>query len=129
MLSIDTTQESIVESSSKIIKLASTQKETPFQQEFVKVWQQLVEQSEKPLALVYLANDLIQRSKIKGNTNFWQIFKPELTQTLERLMLKVNAIDSQAILKVVDVWKNRQVYDDEFLSTLKTKIYPDEKCV
>ena len=44
-------------------------------------------------------------------------------------MLRVSAIDSQAILKVVDVWKNRQVYDDEFLSTLVTKIQPDDKCV
>ena len=78
MVSIDTTQEKIVEASAKIIKMAIAKPETSFQQEVVQVWQSLVEQHDKPLPLVYLANDLIQRSKIKGTTEFWTLFKPAL---------------------------------------------------
>ena len=122
MVSIDTTQEKIVEASAKIIKMAIAKPETSFQQEVVQVWQSLVEQHDKPLPLVYLANDLIQRSKIKGTTEFWTLFKPALAPVFQKLLLKATAIDSQGIIKVIEVWKNRQVYDADFLVTLQQPI-------
>jgi regulator of Ty1 transposition protein 103 len=122
MVSIDTTQESIVDSSSKIIKMAVARKDSLFQQDTVHVWQSLIEQQDKPLPLIYLANDLIQRSKIKGTTDFWLLFKPTLSPVLSKLMMRTTAIESQAILKVIEVWQNRQVYEEDFLQGLKDKI-------
>lgn len=37
-------------------------------------------------------------------------------------MMRTTAIESQAILKVIEVWQNRQVYEEDFLQGLKDKI-------
>ena len=60
---LDTSQESIVDASDKLMKMA---KDPSFKiEDCLKKWQQSLEKAKKPLALIYLANDLIQRSKIK----------------------------------------------------------------
>ena len=76
--------------------------------------------------MVYLANDLIQRSKISGHTGFHAKFQPILPSVFDRLMTKINAIDESSIKKVIDVWRNRKVYPKEFLDSLKTISVSDE---
>ena len=92
---LDTTQEGIVKASSLIMKHAKLQPETT--QKTVDEWCSQIKKSAKPLALVYLANDLIQRSKIKNQTDFCEKFQPLLPDVFELLMGRVSAIDEKAI--------------------------------
>ena len=79
------------------------------------------------MSYIYLANDLIQRSKIKNQKpEFWSIFQPYLEEALTALLdVKSCKLDSQQkldILKVIDVWKQRNVYPNEFVDPLYQKL-------
>ena len=79
------------------------------------------------MSYIYLANDLIQRSKIKNQKpEFWSIFQPHLEEALTALLdVKSCKLDSQQkldILKVIDVWKQRNVYPNEFVDPLYQKL-------
>ena len=69
------------------------------------------------MALVYLLNDLVQRSKIKKMAGFHSVFEPHLSGVFQKLSTKaLTAIDLQATLKVLDVWKHRELYPPSALA-------------
>ena len=75
------------------------------------------------LALLYLANDLIQRSKIKKQSDFHSKFKPHLPHVFSRLVSEgITAINQQSISKIIDVWANRDVYPKEVLEGLQATL-------
>ena len=76
---------------------------------------------------MYLANDLIQRSRIRQKgPPFWQLFKPHLEKCLTAMFgLQTGKLEAQQkldILKVVDVWRQRKVYSKDFADRLHRKL-------
>lgn len=62
------------------------------------------------VSLIYLVNDLIQRSKIRQKTPpFYELFRPMLEETLVQILgLNAEKLEAQQkleILKVVEVWR------------------------
>ena len=76
--------------------------------------------AEKQISFMYLANDLIQRSKIKKiEPEFWKFFQDHLEEVLLRLFNPLETkLDSQQkfdLMKVIDVWRQRTVYPKDFV--------------
>ena len=80
--------------------------------------------SKRVLALSYLANDLIQRSKLVELTNespmkkenfpvsFWRSFQKPFEEVVDLFLEKThkNLDIKREIARVVDVWKQRTIY-------------------
>ena len=90
--------------------------------DIVETWHKLVVTTEKPLALVYLANDLIQKSKIKKTADFNDWFYGVIAEVLVQLKDRVSDHELKAMIKVVDVWLNRKIYEKDWLESLKHKL-------
>lgn len=82
----------------------------------------------RKVAFVYLANDLIQKSKHKqkkGQTvtlDYCKAFEPHLQEVLTVLfeILGTENVEIQtAILKVIQVWQTRSVYPEAMLAELQ----------
>ena len=72
------------------------------------------------LALFYLANDVIQNCKRKNARVFQDTFRHCL---VEAVGLVRNDSIKKNIERVIDVWSERNVYDKDFVSKLKEKLY------
>ena len=95
----------------------------------VEIWKEhlAIVQPDQQVSYLYLANDLIQRSKIKNQKpEFWTYFKDHLYEALTTLFdPKTCKLDSQQkldILKVIDVWRSRSVYPAEVADPLYDKL-------
>ena len=124
---LDSTQDSIVGASSLFMQ--SCQKSPSFCHTLIEIWKERVVTvpSDQQVSYLYLANDLIQRSKIKNQKpEFWTFFQQHLQEALTALFNpKTCKLDSQQkldILKVIDVWRQREVYSAEFADPLYEKL-------
>lgn len=86
----------------------------------VKVWYNELKkekESRRLLNLVHLANDVIQNSRKK-----WPLFKEQFQHQLENAFSHVaRHADAKTIIslrRVIDVWQQRSIFEEEFLSKL-----------
>ena len=124
---LDSTQDSIVGASSLFMQ--SCQKSQSFCPKLIEIWKQRLAtvSTDQQVSYIYLANDLIQRSKIKNQKpEFWTFFQEHLYEALTTLFSpKSCKLDTQQkidILKVVDVWRQREVYPVEFAESIYNKL-------
>ncbi|CAL1538487.1 unnamed protein product [Lymnaea stagnalis] len=87
----------------------------------VQIWYRELEKSKpsKRLTFVYLANDVIQNSKKKGpefSKDFAHILPDAFTQAAKEADDKMKA----SLVRVINIWKDRGVYDKSFIKRLKT---------
>ncbi|KAI8910854.1 hypothetical protein EDD86DRAFT_203777 [Gorgonomyces haynaldii] len=85
----------------------------------VALWKKTVREStpDKVLPLFYLANEVIQTSTRKG-PSFVNEFKSALIVLLPDLIDKGNQETKAGILETLKVWKERGVYDADFIKKL-----------
>ncbi|CAG0899042.1 unnamed protein product [Darwinula stevensoni] len=87
----------------------------------VRIWFQEFRkaQPKKKLVFLYLANDVIQNSKKKGN-EFNQAFGEVLSRVFENMQDEhMDSKTLKSILRILDVWQERGVYDADTISSWK----------
>ncbi|KAL3020921.1 hypothetical protein AAZX31_05G169900 [Glycine max] len=92
----------------------------------VGTWNKQFHNSEKVqrVPLLYLANDILQNSKRKGNefvTEFWKVLPTALKDVLE----KGDDQEKRAVFRLVDIWEERRVFGSQAKS-LKNVILGEE---
>ncbi|TKY60325.1 Regulation of nuclear pre-mRNA domain-containing protein 1B [Spatholobus suberectus] len=92
----------------------------------VGTWNKQFHNSEKVqrVPLLYLANDILQNSKRKGNefvTEFWKVLPTALKDVLE----KGDDQEKRAVFRLVDIWEERRVFGSQ-AKNLKNVILGEE---
>ena len=119
LTTVNTTQES-VQTLSLWILYHHAQNEN-----LLKVWFKVLKKS-KPshrLTLFYVANDVIQNAKKQNAAVYQQAFKPYLNSAM--IYVKENGIRKK-IQRILEIWRERAVYDDEFIDELLKKLLGTE---
>ncbi|KAF2770695.1 DUF618-domain-containing protein [Teratosphaeria nubilosa] len=76
----------------------------------------------KRLHLIYLANEVVQQSRARGKRDFMLAFEPIIAEATA-LALRGASQDIQGkIRRVVDVWKQRQIFDPAILRGVDERI-------
>ena len=88
--------------------------------ESASVWaaEALRAQPNRQLLFVYLANDVIQSSKRKGE-EFVRAYSPQLVAVLPRVFAAASATVQAKMLRMVSIWEERRILPDEVLSELR----------
>lgn len=76
----------------------------------------------KKLALVYLANEVVQQSKIKQREQFVDAFATVIPQTLAAAYAQVPSQVQDRINRVVSVWKDRRIFSPSVLSDIEARL-------
>ncbi|KAL1917728.1 uncharacterized protein VTP21DRAFT_3562 [Calcarisporiella thermophila] len=94
----------------------------------VRIWEQELRKVSpaKKLSFVYLCNDVCQISRKKG-TEFLDAFRDVLPRALEHAYRKNPPDVQKKIVRVLDVWKERQVYPEEFVEALIARLGQNSK--
>ncbi|KAF7547716.1 hypothetical protein G7046_g8925 [Stylonectria norvegica] len=90
----------------------------------VQLWVQRLRDSSSPkrLSLVYLANEVAQQSKIRHKDDFILAFSPAIAEAIS-IAYKGASADIQSKLKrVVDVWKDRGIFEVPIQSAMEARI-------
>lgn len=74
------------------------------------------------LTLLYLANDVIQNARKKGIKEYLESFQPALSQVMQ-LLLEPSI--RKNVLRVLEIWTQRNIYPKDFIDSLKRQIPPD----
>lgn len=116
---VDSTQES-VQTLSLWILYHRSQAES-----LLKIWFKVLKKSKAShrLTLFYVANDVIQNSKKQNALVYQQAFKPYLNSAM--LYVKEAPIKKK-IQRILEIWRERNVYEDEFIDELLKKLLGTE---
>lgn len=93
----------------------------------VSTWSKQFHNSEivHKVPLLYLANDIMQNSKRKGNefvTEFWKV----LPKSIKDLTEKGSEYEKNAVSKLVNIWEQRRVFGSRAKSTIKDVMLGEE---
>ncbi|OLL22843.1 UPF0400 protein [Neolecta irregularis DAH-3] len=91
----------------------------------VPVWMQCLQEasSSRKLNLMYLANEVAQQSKARKRDDFINAFNPEVIVTAMETVFRQGSNDLQGKVKrVVDVWRQRQVFPADTLQRIDETI-------
>jgi len=67
---------------------------------------------QKKLAIIYLANDVVQQSRAKRKTEFINAFAKLLPRSLSQAYKEVPEPVKQKIKKIVDIWQQRRIFPE-----------------
>lgn len=88
--------------------------------ESVETWARFMDKTSKKLAFLYLCNDLLQNSRKKG---------PEYTDEFKRVLPGVFRLlgatagkDKPKVNRILQVWKERNVYQSEYIHQLQKQL-------
>lgn len=133
-------RDSIMQTSSFFIKLGD--KNQTLIQILVKLWVTKLNESpdKKRLALIYLANEIINKSKAMevkkteksekkesqdtNETTYWKVFEGFIEDAVIQSgnVLKHHTKDRIDILKVVKIWKDRNIFDPLIVDRMISKL-------
>lgn len=88
------------------------------------MWMQRIKESpsNKKLSLIYLANEIVQQSKIRKKDEFLKAFDPIIVEATSAAY-KGSASESQnKIRRVVEVWRQRQVFNPTLQGQIEASI-------
>ncbi|KAJ5772906.1 RNA polymerase II large subunit CTD [Penicillium paradoxum] len=88
------------------------------------IWLQKIRDSPPPkrLNLIYLANEVAQQSKVRGKDDFLIAFSPIIVDATSAAY-KGSTVDyQQRIRRVVEVWRQRNVFDGAILDAVEARI-------
>jgi hypothetical protein len=121
---LDTTQQSIQNASEGIIDLAKREEDRI--DDLVKLWKSLILQKSHKLPFLYLANDIIQNSfflKLKLH----EVMFEQLIDALPKVYLTGNTKIKNEIVRLIEIWEERQVYETEKLTNLRGLLKMNEE--
>lgn len=115
---LDCTQNSIQKASEAVIIYVKNDK--TIMEDIVKLWRHYVLSKSNKLAYLYIANDIIQNSFFKINElGFHEIFFNHISDVFITLYNHVNEKLKREILRMIDIWLERKIYDVQKLEDLK----------
>ncbi|XP_058412987.1 regulation of nuclear pre-mRNA domain-containing protein 1A isoform X2 [Diceros bicornis minor] len=90
-----------------------------------------IERNQKPkpnrkLTFLYLANDVIQNSKRKG-PEFTKDFAPVIVEAFKHVSSETDESCKKHLGRVLSIWEERSVYENDVLEQLKQALYGDKK--
>jgi regulator of Ty1 transposition protein 103 len=88
------------------------------------IWMQRVRDSPPPkrLSLVYLANEVVQQSKLRKKSEFVDAFTPHIAEGVG-VAYRSASVDVQLKLKrVVEVWRARAIFDPKTQADVEGKM-------
>ncbi|ETS80095.1 hypothetical protein PFICI_07624 [Pestalotiopsis fici W106-1] len=90
----------------------------------VQIWLQRLKDSSshKRLNLVYLANEVCQQSKVRHKEDFLVAFSPVIAEASATAYKGAPSDIQQRIRRVVDVWKERHVFEEPIQTAIETRI-------
>jgi hypothetical protein len=74
---------------------------------FMSIWIKIIDEKEDKVCLVYLANEIVIKS------DFRNVFKVQIATKFIDLMKQESTLqkDKQSIIKVVNTWRDRNLFD------------------
>ncbi|KAK6062357.1 duf618 domain protein [Seiridium cupressi] len=90
----------------------------------VQIWLQRLKDlsSHKRLNLIYLANEVCQQSKVRHKEDFLVAFSPVIAEASATAYKGAPSDVQQRIRRVVDVWKERHVFEEPIQTAIETRI-------
>ncbi|KAH6655251.1 RNA polymerase II-binding domain-containing protein [Truncatella angustata] len=90
----------------------------------VQIWLQRLKDSSshKRLNLVYLANEVCQQSKVRHKDDFLVAFSPVIAEASATAYRGAPSDVQQRIRRVVDVWKERHVFEEPIQTAIESRI-------
>ncbi|XP_053570382.1 regulation of nuclear pre-mRNA domain-containing protein 1A isoform X2 [Bombina bombina] len=82
--------------------------------------------SNRKLTFLYLANDVIQNSKRKG-PEFTKDFAPVIADAFKHVASETDENCKKHLSRVLSIWEERAVYENDVLQQLKTALYGEKK--
>ncbi|XP_040288288.1 regulation of nuclear pre-mRNA domain-containing protein 1A [Bufo bufo] len=94
----------------------------------VSVWDRELRKAKpnRKLTFLYLANDVIQNSKRKG-PEFTKDFAPVIVHAFRHVSSEVDEGCKKHLGRVLSIWEERAVYENDILDNLKTALYGEKK--
>ena len=82
----------------------------------------------KRLHLIYLANEIVQQSKARKKDDFLSAFSPIIVDGLAIAYGSATSEIQKKLHYVIDVWRQRQIFDTQTQDALDAKIAGTTKC-
>ncbi|KAK9470130.1 RNA polymerase II-binding domain-containing protein [Dipodascopsis tothii] len=76
----------------------------------------------RKLGLIYLANEVVQQSRARKKEEFLTAFEPTVAESMETTYRQLNADLRAKVRRVVDVWRQRQVFRDDVLADIEARL-------
>ncbi|XP_019065138.1 regulation of nuclear pre-mRNA domain-containing protein 1A isoform X2 [Fukomys damarensis] len=94
----------------------------------VTVWERELRKAKpnRKLTFLYLANDVIQNSKRKG-PEFTKDFAPVIVEAFKHVSSETDDSCKKHLGRVLSIWEERSVYENDVLDQLKQALYGDKK--
>ncbi|XP_070483668.1 regulation of nuclear pre-mRNA domain-containing protein 1A isoform X1 [Equus przewalskii] len=94
----------------------------------VTVWERELRKAKpnRKLTFLYLANDVIQNSKRKG-PEFTKDFAPVIVEAFKHVSSETDESCKKHLGRVLSIWEERSVYENDVLEQLKQALYGDKK--
>ncbi|XP_040209407.1 regulation of nuclear pre-mRNA domain-containing protein 1A isoform X3 [Rana temporaria] len=94
----------------------------------VAVWDRELRKAKpsRKLTFLYLANDVIQNSKRKG-PEFTKDFAPVIAEAFKHVASETDESCKKHLARVLSIWEERAVYENDVLDHLKTALYGEKK--
>ncbi|XDG01912.1 hypothetical protein ABKA04_001527 [Annulohypoxylon sp. FPYF3050] len=91
----------------------------------VQLWLQRLKDStsHKRLNLIYLANEVAQQTKARHKEDFVVAFSPVIAEAVATAYKGASADIQNRIQRVVDVWKDRNIFEKPILEAIDTRIH------
>lgn len=88
------------------------------------IWLQKIRDSPPPkrLNLIYLANEVAQQSKVRGKNDFLIALSPIIVDATSAAYKGSSNEYQQRIRRVVEVWRQRNVFDGAILDAVEARI-------
>ncbi|KAI4601971.1 hypothetical protein KJ359_010837 [Pestalotiopsis sp. 9143b] len=95
----------------------------------VQIWHQRLKDlsSHKRLNLIYLANEVCQQSKVRHKEDFLVAFSPVIAEATATAYKGAPSDIQTRIRRVVDVWKERHVFEEPIQTAIETRLEELEK--
>jgi hypothetical protein len=122
---LDTTQQSIQKASEEIINLAKSEEDRI--KDLANLWKTTTLNKQNKLPLLYLANDIIQNSHFQGLKIHEAMFD-QLLEAFPKVFELGGSRLRQEIIKLIDIWEERTIYDTEKLANLKGLLNITDDC-
>ncbi|KAI0881159.1 DUF618-domain-containing protein [Annulohypoxylon maeteangense] len=90
----------------------------------VQLWLQRLKDStsHKRLNLIYLANEVAQQTKARHKEDFVVAFSPVIAEAVATAYKGASADIQNRIQRVVDVWKDREIFEKPIIEAIDTRI-------
>lgn len=114
---LDTTKTSIEKTSDEFIKAFKSN--SLIIEDLIKLWKHFCINKTNKLPLIYLVNDIVQKSFFHKYSIHEKFFK-EIIDTFVQIYFNISIKTRDEILRTIDIWIERKIFDLEQLIELKT---------